>query len=73
VQGRKLPFPNKWSKYYPYKESTMEQSTNKLPKVGKGYKVGLNQAGSSEVVAALIPSSHQSSKLKMPQLVGSNS
>lgn len=24
VQGRKMPFPNKWNKYYPYKESNME-------------------------------------------------
>jgi len=25
VQGRKLPFPNKWNKYYPYKEAALEQ------------------------------------------------
>jgi hypothetical protein len=50
-----MPFPNKWNKYYPYKEATIDQSTNKLPKVGKGYKVGHNQAGSPEVAGHIPP------------------
>lgn len=78
VQGKKLPFPNKWNKYYPYKETGVEQSSsNKLPKVGKGYKVGIIPDGSP---AAILPSSSPTPHkyktnhtLKMPQLVGSNS
>ena len=71
-----MPYPNKWSKYYPYKEATIDASTNKLPKVGKGYKVGhnLQLAASPDLLASqsYIPSTFNS-KLKMPQLVGSNS